>query len=73
MGEGAIVAAGSVVLKGTKIEPHTLWGGCPARFIKEVDPTQSAEINQRIAHNYSMYASWFMYPEQEESLNKEEK
>ena len=73
VGEGAIVAAGSVVLKGTKIEPHTLWGGCPARFIKEVDPTQSAEMNQRIAHNYSMYASWFMYPEQEGSPNKEEK
>ncbi len=73
VGEGAIVAAGSVVLKGTKIEPHTLWGDCPARFIKEVDPTQSAEMNQRIAHNYSMYASWFMYPEQEDSPNKEEK
>ena len=58
-GEGAIVAAGALVLSGTIIEPHTIWAGVPAKFVKAVDPEQSKEINQRIAHNYAMYASWY--------------
>lgn len=59
VGEGAIVAAGALVLSGTIIEPHTIWAGVPAKFVKAVDPEQSKEINQRIAHNYAMYASWY--------------
>ena len=54
VGEGAIV-----VLANTVIEPHTLWAGVPARFIKKVDPQQSKELNQKIANGYLMYASWF--------------
>ena len=49
IGEGSIVAAGSLVLSNTEIEPGTIWGGVPAKFIKRVDPDQSKEINQ----NYS--------------------
>ena len=59
VGEGAIVAAGALVLSGTIIEPHTIWAGVPAKFVKAVDPEQSKEINQRIAHNYAMYASGY--------------
>jgi len=59
VGEGAIVAAGALVLKGTQIGPYEVWGGVPAKFIKKADPQQTAEINQRIAHNYAMYASWY--------------
>lgn len=59
IGEGSIIAAGSVILSGTIVEPNSLWAGIPAKFIKKVDPQQSTEINQRIAHNYSMYASWY--------------
>ena len=59
VGEGAIVAAGALVLANTVIEPHTLWGGVPAKFIKKVDPAQSKELNQKIANGYLMYASWF--------------
>lgn len=59
IGEGAIVAAGSLVLSNTEIEPGTIWGGVPAKFIKRVDPDQSKEINQKIAHNYLMYSSWY--------------
>ncbi|MDR1739544.1 MAG: gamma carbonic anhydrase family protein [Bacteroidales bacterium] len=59
VGEGAIVAAGSVVLSNTIIPPNTIWAGVPAKYVKDVDPAQSKEINQRIAHNYAMYASWF--------------
>lgn len=59
VGEGALVAAGSVVLSKTKIGPNELWGGAPAKFIKMVDPAQSREINQKIAHNYLMYSKWY--------------
>ncbi|MBR1787458.1 MAG: gamma carbonic anhydrase family protein [Paludibacteraceae bacterium] len=59
VGEGAIVAAGALVLKGTKIGPYEIWGGVPAKFIKKADPQQTEEINKKIAHNYAMYASWY--------------
>ena len=59
VGEGAIVAAGSLVLSNTIIEPGSIWGGVPAKFIKKVAPEQAKEINQIIAHNYHMYASWY--------------
>ena len=59
VGSGAIVAAGSLVLSRTQIEPGSIYGGVPAKFIKKVDPTQSAELNLKIAHNYLMYAGWY--------------
>lgn len=59
IGEGAIIAAGALVLKNTIIPPHTIWGGVPAKFIKEVAPEQAKEINYKIARNYHMYASWY--------------
>lgn len=59
VGEGALVAAGSVVLSRTKIGPNELWGGAPAKFIKMVDPAQSREMNQKIARNYLMYSQWY--------------
>ncbi|WP_294081346.1 gamma carbonic anhydrase family protein [Proteiniphilum sp. UBA5384] len=59
VGEGAIIAAGSVVLSGTQVEPGSIYAGVPARFVKKVDPEQSKEMNQKIANNYLMYASWF--------------
>jgi len=59
VGEGAIVAAGSVVLANTIIPPNTIWAGVPAKYVKDVDPAQAKEINQKIAHNYEMYASWY--------------
>ena len=59
IGEGAIVAAGSLVLSNTIIEPGSIWGGVPAKFIKKVDPSQAKELNEKIAHNYLMYSSWY--------------
>ena len=59
VGEGAIVAAGALVLSNTKIPPYTLWAGVPAKFVKNVEPEQTNEINRKIAHNYAMYAGWF--------------
>jgi len=59
VGEGAIIAAGSVVLSNTIVEPGSIYAGVPAKFVKKVDPVQSQEMNQRIAKNYHMYASWY--------------
>ena len=64
IGEGAIIAAGSVVLSNTQVEPGSIYAGVPAKFVKKVDPTQSKDMNQRIASNYLMYASWFKEEEQ---------
>lgn len=59
IGEGAIVAAGSVVLSKTIVEPGSIYAGIPAKFVKKVDPEQAKEINQKIAKNYHMYSSWY--------------
>ncbi|MCC8198117.1 MAG: gamma carbonic anhydrase family protein [Tannerellaceae bacterium] len=59
IGEGAIVAAGSVVLAKIRVEAGSIYAGVPARFVKKVDPEQAKEINQKIATNYHMYASWY--------------
>lgn len=68
VGEGAMVAAGSVVLSRTKIGAGELWGGAPAKFIKMVDPAQSREINQKIAHNYLKYSRWYTHPDDPDNL-----
>ena len=39
IGEGAIVTAGAVVVLGTRIPPYELWGGIPARKLKDIAPT----------------------------------
>lgn len=59
VGEGAIVAAGSVVLSNTKIGAHELWAGCPAKFVKMVEPEKAKEMNIKIAKNYHMYSKWY--------------
>lgn len=59
VGEGSIVAAGAVVLSRTKIGPHELWAGCPAKFVKMVEPEKAKEMNQKIARNYLMYSKWY--------------
>lgn len=59
VGEGALVAAGSVVLSRTVIGPNELWGGAPAKFIKMVEPEKARELNQKIARNYLMYSRWY--------------
>ena len=53
VGEGALVAAGAVVLEGTHIPPHTLWAGCPAKQIKELDEANRA----RLAHTHQHYVN----------------
>ena len=56
---GAIVAAGALVTSGMHVEGGYIYAGVPAKKIKAVDEKQRSEINNRIADDYVMYASWY--------------
>jgi carbonic anhydrase/acetyltransferase-like protein (isoleucine patch superfamily) len=62
IGENSIIAAGSVVLTGTVVEPGSIYAGVPAKRVKDVDPQQTAEMINRIANDYIMYAGWYTSP-----------
>jgi carbonic anhydrase/acetyltransferase-like protein (isoleucine patch superfamily) len=59
VGKDTIIAAGAVVLEGTKIESGTVYGGIPARKIKDIPPEMISGQIDRIAKHYLLYASWF--------------
>ena len=55
----SIIAAGAVVLEGTHIEPGSIYAGIPAKKVKSLSTEQTADLIERIANNYVMYADWF--------------
>jgi carbonic anhydrase/acetyltransferase-like protein (isoleucine patch superfamily) len=59
IGSNSIIAAGAVVLGGAKIESGAIYGGIPARKIKDIPPDLISGQIDRIADNYLHYASWF--------------
>ncbi len=59
IGEGCIIAANALVLSGAVLEPGGLYAGVPAKRVREVTPEQRAEIIERTAKDYIMYASWY--------------
>ena len=54
-----IIAAGSVILENTVVEPNSIYGGTPAKKIKDINQSRSKKEIERIAKNYSMYSSWY--------------
>ncbi len=55
----SIVGAGSVVTQGTHIKSGEVWGGIPARKIKDISSDLlEGEVN-RIANNYVKYSGWY--------------
>lgn len=55
----SIVGAGSVVTQGTYIKSGEVWGGIPARKIKDISTELlEGEVN-RIANNYVKYSGWY--------------
>ncbi len=56
--KNSLIAAGSVVLENTRIESGSIYAGIPARKVKEMTAEHFQNINERIANNYVMYASW---------------
>lgn len=59
VGRNSIIAAGAVVLEGTRIESGTIYGGIPAKKIKEIPPDLISGQIERIANHYLVYAGWF--------------
>lgn len=54
-----IVAAGAVVLESSVLESGWIYGGTPARKLKELDPETRQFFITRTAGNYIKYADWF--------------
>lgn len=66
IGQGALIAGGALVMEGTVVPPHTLWAGCPARQIKELNESQRARLAatyQHYVNNSAGYAA-FVTPRQ---------
>ncbi len=59
VGSNSIIAAGAVLTKGTIVPPGTIFGGMPAKKLKDISPELSEGEILRIANSYVKYASWF--------------
>lgn len=57
--ENTIVAANALVLANSILEPNSIYAGVPAKKVKDIEPGQTREMINKIADNYSMYASWY--------------
>lgn len=55
----SVIAAGSIVLENTIVEAGSVYGGTPARKIKNIDPDLLKGQVERIANSYIMYAGWY--------------
>ncbi len=55
----SIIAAGAIVSKNTVVKAGSVYGGVPAKKIKDVDQKLVEGEIQRIAKSYSMYAGWY--------------
>jgi carbonic anhydrase/acetyltransferase-like protein (isoleucine patch superfamily) len=58
VGNDTVIAAGAVVLPGTIIKPGSIYGGIPARHLKDIGP-EMREVIARTARNYPVYAEWY--------------
>ncbi|MGQ7869181.1 gamma carbonic anhydrase family protein [Sunxiuqinia sp. sy24] len=54
-----IIAAGSVVTKGTRVESGSVYAGIPAKKVKSLGKDLLEGEIHRIANAYSMYAGWY--------------
>lgn len=55
----SIIAAGAVVTQGTFVKSGSVFGGSPAKLIKEISTELLEGQINRIANSYSMYAGWY--------------
>ena len=55
----SIIGAGSVVTQGTHIRSGEVWGGVPAKKIKDISPELLEGEVHRIAGNYVKYSGWY--------------
>jgi carbonic anhydrase/acetyltransferase-like protein (isoleucine patch superfamily) len=55
---GAMVAAGALVTPGKRIPAGQVWGGRPARYLRDVRPEESAEWPDLVAHYVDLAAEY---------------
>ncbi len=55
IGEGAVIAAGAVVLAGTKVGAYEIWGGTPARKLKDAPRDMAITF----AEHYLEAKTWY--------------
>lgn len=55
----SIIAAGSVVLEGTRVECGSIYAGIPAKKVKDISEDLITGEIHRIANNYVKYSGWF--------------
>jgi len=58
IGNHSVIAAGAIVLPGTKVEAGSIYAGIPAKRVKDIGEEMRAVI-ARTAKNYPMYAEWY--------------
>ena len=57
--DNVLIAAGAVVLENSRLESGYIYAGVPAKKVKALSAENFSFYVERIAKNYSMYASWF--------------
>lgn len=55
----SIIGAGAVVSKGSRVESGSVYGGIPAKKIKDAGPELLEGEIKRIADSYGMYSGWY--------------
>ena len=58
-GASALVAAGALVLPGTKIPPGTLWAGNPAKYKRDLTPDEVKGL-ETYWQNYIEYKTHYL-------------
>lgn len=61
-----LIAAGAVVLEGTRCESGSIYAGVPAKKIKSIPPERLRGTVERIADAYLKYAGWYQENDNEE-------
>jgi len=59
IGEGSIIAAGSVVAEHTTVPPRTLWAGVPAKLRRQLSD-KDRELIREYAQNYLDYVEIYL-------------
>jgi len=60
VGEGALVAAGSLVTERTVIPPWTLWMGAPAKLKRSLSEEEKIQSIERVASYVNLLKTYIM-------------
>lgn len=69
VGRGAIIAAGALILKNTQIGPGEVWGGVPAKCIKQLSEGLGDKLNKENALHYVEWTPYYIEENQETGIN----